>query len=174
MKNTITAKKVTLKDSTVAHMEAKLKKLERFFSSDVDTTVTVKLDHEMINVEVTIRDKSMIYRAQHSSTDAKESFDKTLDVIIRQIRKHKTKLEKRLRSTHFEAEQYPEYIDEVMTFNVRKTKKFPVKPLDIEEAILQMNMLNHLFFMFRNEKTNEINVVYRRADGDYAVIEPEI
>ena len=174
MKTTITAKKVTLKDSTMDHMVSKLEKLEKFFSDGIETTVTAKLDHEMINVEVTIRDKSMIYRAQHSSTDAKESFDKTLDIIVRQIRKHKTKLEKRLRSTHFEAEHFPEYIDEVTSFNVRKTKKFPVKPLDIEEAILQMNMLNHLFFMFRNERTNEINVVYRRADGDYAVIEPEI
>ena len=94
-----------------------------------------------------------------------------IDKIIRQIRKNKTKIEKRLKDTAFK-ETFAEPVQEV-DYEVIRRKKFKMRPMDIDEAILQMNMLGHNFFMFTNAENGEINVVYKRSEGNYAVLEPD-
>ena len=101
-----------------------------------------------------------------------EALDKVMDSLARQIRKNKTRLEKRLYASTIE-DLYPEPVEEEADYQVVRTKRLPIKPLDVEEAILQMNLLGHEFFMFRNADTNEINVVYHRKNGDYGLLEPE-
>ena len=102
------------------------------------------------------------------------NFDAAVATLERQIRKNKTRLEKRLREGAFAPDPlFSEPVEEESDFQVVKSKTFPVKPLDVEEAILQMNMIGHQFYMFRNMATNEVNVVYRRNDGNYGLLEPD-
>lgn len=100
-----------------------------------------------------------------------EAVDRLVDILLRQIRKNKTRLEKRLRSGAFVDSIEPE-AEESETYRIVRSKSFPVKPLDVEEAILQMNLTGHQFYMFRNMDSGEINVVYRRKNGDYGLLEP--
>ncbi|MBR3900777.1 MAG: HPF/RaiA family ribosome-associated protein, partial [Ruminococcus sp.] len=106
------------------------------------------------------------------AVDKNDALDDAIDKIIRQIRKNKTKLEKKLKDTAFK-EAFAEPVEEVPEYTVIKEKKFELRPMDVEEAILQMNLLSHTFFMFLNAKTGNINVVYKRTDGNYAVLEPD-
>lgn len=101
-----------------------------------------------------------------------EALDKLIDKLVRQIRKNKTRLEKRLREEAFAVPPPPEEEETEEEYAVVRSKSFPVKPLDVEEAILQMNLLGHQFYMFRNMDSGEINVVYRRQDGHYGLLEP--
>src|SRR5690606_18943713 len=107
--------------------------------------------------------------------DMYASIDKSVDVLERQIRKNKTRLAKKLHEDAFEPENFKvkEEIPEEEEFNVVRSKRFAIKPMDVEEAILQMNLLGHQFFVFSNADTNEVNVVYKRKDGNYGLIEPE-
>ncbi len=168
-----TVKKMTLKPSTKDHIEKKLGKLDKFFSENANASVMLRLEKDRVIAELTIRDGSMIYRAEDSSSDLLEAFDNAHDNIIRRIRKQKTKLEKRVRFAAFEPEMLQETVEEEEGFRVIKTKKFAVKPLSVDEAILQMELLGHQFYVFRNEENNEINVVYERNDGNYGLIEPQ-
>lgn len=170
---TITGRKVTLKDSFKERVEKKLKKFDRFFDDEAQANVTVTLGKNRQTVEVTIKSSGMIFRAEETQPLMEDALDKVTDALVRQIRKNKTKLEKRLRENAFDAINMADEVIEETDFKIVKAKKFPVKPLDVEEAILQMNMLGHEFFMFRNATTGEINVVYRREDGDYGILEPD-
>lgn len=169
------AKKVNLGDSFTEYVERELTSLDKFFTSEADATVTVSPAKGDINVEVAVIFKGMLYRAEDSAAKKEEAFDAAVDKIVRQIRRNKTRLKKRLRDTAFEPMNFEGYdeVDEEAEYNVVKHKRFYVQPMNVEEAILQMNMLGHQFFMFRNGETDEINVVYKRKDGDYAVLEPE-
>lgn len=178
MKITITGRKVNLRDSFKELVEKKLSKFERFFGDDADAAVTVTLEKNRQTVEITVRSKGYIYRAEETSDDMNDALDTAVDRLAGQIRKNKTKLDKRLKAEKpvaaFEPleEESPE-VEEEEEFQIIRSKKFQVSPMDIDEAILQMNMLGHEFFMFRNDFTNEINVVYRRHDGNYGLLEPE-
>lgn len=171
---TITGRKVALKDSFKERVEKKLKKFDRFFDDKAQANVTVTLEKNRQTVEVTIKSSGMIFRAEETQPLMEDALDKVTDALIRQIRKNKTKLEKRLRANAFDAINMADEVVEETDFKIVKAKKFPIKPLDVEEAILQMNMLGHEFFMFRNANTGEINVVYRREDGDYGILEPDV
>ena len=125
-----------------------------------------------MNVEVTVSEKGMYFRAERTDKSITACVDEIIDLLIRQIRKNKTRLEKRLYqgvSMNFDNE----YIDED-TYEIIKHKKVYLKPMDAEEAILEMNMLGHTFFMFLNEETGNICVAYRRYDGDYGILESEV
>ena len=124
----------------------------------------------MITCEVTVRTAGLIFRSEQKAADKNDAFDACIDRIIRQIRKNKTRVEKQLHSS-FKG-SFDDVVEEQADFEVVKHKKFNLRPMSEDEAILQMNMLEHAFFMFRNAKTGEINVVYRRDDGNYAVLEP--
>ena len=175
MKMSIVARKVTVRQAFTERTQQKLSKLDKFFDGDADCTVTItRLPRDILQVEAMVRAGGMIFRAETTDEDANSAIDTLIDLLVRQIRKNKTRLEKRLRADAFEAEPFAEVEWEDEEYRVVRTKSFAVKPLDVEEAILQMNLLGHQFFMFQNVDTGGINVVYRRHNGDYGLLEPYV
>ena len=171
MKITIVGRKVTVSDKVKNIIEKKLTRLNKFFSSEASAIVTISQTRQNTNVEVTVTDRGMLFRGERSGKNETCCIDEIIDILIRQIRKNKTRLEKRLyEGVTMEFDN--EYVDEE-DYNVIKTKKVFLKPMDVEEAILQMNMLGHTFFLFIDAASEKPSVVYKRLDGDYAVLEPE-
>ncbi len=126
-------------------------------------------------VEVTVPINGILLRGEESTMDMYTSIDLVVEKLERQIEKHKTKLARKFRQVSFKEAVVEEIKEapEVEDFQVVKTKRFAVKPMDIQEAIMQMNLINHDFFVFRDAKTEAVNVVYRRKDGKYGLIDPE-
>ena len=173
MKTTITAKKMQIPQNFTDYAQKRIdSKLSKFFGDDADAKIVISEIKNEIIIELTVRYNSMLFRAERSDADKNAALDDAIDKIIRQIRKNKTKVEKKLKDTAFK-ENFAEPVDEQTDYEVIKHKKFKMRPMDIDEAILQMNMLGHEFFMFTNAATGEINVVYKRSEGNYAVLEPD-
>ena len=171
MKNVFNLRKVEITEKETMLIEKKLTRLEKFFSEGAIATVTVSKTRENTNAEITVAEKGMFFRAERSGKSLTACVDEIIDILIRQIRKNKTRLEKRLyQGSPMQFEN--EYIDEE-EYNIVKEKTVYLKPMDKEEAILEMNMLGHSFFMFINEDTHKVCVVYRRLDGDYGMLEAE-
>ena len=157
-------------------IEKKLSKLDKFFREDAEAKVTLtgeKGDRSVM--EATVFTGGMIYRAEERADDAFAAIDKIVTVIERQIRKNKTRLEKRLRDSAFDVSNFEmgTETDEEKEFNVVRQKKIALKPMSTEEAILQMNLLGHSFFVFKDATTEETKLVYKRNDKDYGLIEME-
>ncbi len=171
MKLQITAKKMQVPQAFNEYAEKKLTKLDRFFGDEADAKLTMSTFKDEITIELTVKYENMFFRAEQRAADKNDALDACIDKIIRQIRKNKTKVEKRLKSGAFN-EQYADEVEEQTGYEVVKHKKFVLRPMSVDEAILQMNMLDHNFFMFKNGDTGEVNVVYKRDDGNYAVLEP--
>ncbi|MGN0518232.1 MAG: ribosome hibernation-promoting factor, HPF/YfiA family [Acutalibacteraceae bacterium] len=177
MKITITGRKVNLRENFKERVEKKLGKFNRIFGDEAEAIVTVTLESKnRQRVEVTIRNNGMVYRAENTSEEMNDALDSVVNVLGRQIRKNKTKLSKKLREGTLDDfiandEATEDILEE--TYEVAKQKVIPVKPLAVDEAILQMNMVGHKFFMFRNAETGEINVVYCRDDGKYGLLVPD-
>ena len=174
MKYTYACKKVSLNDSIKAYAEKKIGKLDRYFQDEADAAVTflVEKDHRCV-VEITIRSGSTLFRAQEESKDGdmRGAIDAACTTIDRQIRKNKTRLSKRLRQDAFVPDIPAEFdVSEEKEFEVVRTKHIAVKPMSIEEAIMQMNLLDHDFFVFRNME-DVICIVYQRKSGGYGLIE---
>lgn len=146
-------------------------RLDKFFGEEADAKITMYEYKGSIVIELTVRYNNMLFRAECSAPDKNVALDAAVDKIIRQIRKNKTKLAKRLKDTAFK-EGYTDIVEEQVSFEVIKRKKFVMRPMTTDEAILQMNMLGHSFFMFTNAETGDVNVVYKREDDNYAVLEP--
>ena len=174
MKITYTARKVNLKDNFKELCEKKLSKFNKIFSEDATASVVVTLYKNRQTVEVTIKDNGVVCRAEDTQDEMNDALDKVVDIIARQMRKNKTRLSRRLRdnTADFTAILPDEDISDEEEFDIRY-KTIPVKPISVEEAILQMNMLNHDFFVFINADTNETNVVYKRKGDTYGLLEPE-
>ncbi len=173
MKITYTARKVNLRDNFKDRVEKKLKKFDKIFSDDAQAFVVVTLDKSSQTVEITIKDNQMVYRAEKTMPEMNDALDKCIDVLGRQLRKNKAKLEKRLRSGSLEELVAP--VEEEIAeedYTVVRTKQIPVKPITVEEAILQMNMVGHKFYMFTDAESGEVNVVYLRDDGKYGLLQP--
>ena len=173
MKITYTARKVNLRDNFKDRVEKKLKKFDKIFSDDAQAFVVVTLDKSSQTVEITIKDNQMVYRAEKTMPEMNDALDKCIDVLGRQLRKNKSKLEKRLRSGSLEELVAP--VEEEIAeedYTVVRTKQIPVKPITVEEAILQMNMVGHKFYMFTDAESGEVNVVYLRDDGKYGLLQP--
>ena len=179
MKLTITGRKINLRDSFKERVEKKINRFDKFFDENADADVTVTMERNRYTIEVTIRSKGYIYRAEKSGLDLDEALDLVVDSLSAQIRRNKKKLAKRFKNTNtvemFEpfGGDYDEDEIEDEQFQIVRTKMFPVFAMDVDEAVLQMNMLGHQFFMFRNVENGTINVVYRRRDGDYGLLIPE-
>ncbi|MEC3882766.1 ribosome-associated translation inhibitor RaiA [Halobacillus sp. HZG1] len=171
-------------DSIKEYVEKKVSKLERYFdtppSSEVHVNLSVYNDEQTI--EVTIPMKNLLLRAEEHNTDLYAAIDLVVDKLERQIRKHKTKVNRKFRQEgapkhvfaelEREAQQYQtQTIDAEFDVEIVKTKRFDLKPMDSEEAALQMDMLGHNFFVFTNANTDETNIVYKRRDGRYGLIE---
>ena len=164
MKFTFTGKKVNLSNRVQSYAEKKVGKLERYFKTEPEASLVFSVEKDRNKVELTIRSGGMVLRTS----------------MERQLRKHKTRLEKRLRQDAFErtvpddeaSTLVPDVVEE-SEFEVVRTKKFPIKPMTVDEAILQMDLLGHTFYAFKNEDGGAFSVVYRRNNGGYGLIEDE-
>jgi len=174
----ITGRKVAVKDSFKERAEKKLAKIAKFFDDSAEAHVTVTVEKNRQTVEVTVKDAGMLFRAEETAMDMLDALDRVGDALVRQIRKNKTRLEKKLRLSSIDdmgaLPGQSEALVEETDFDVVRVKRFSIKPMDVDEAILQMNMLGHQFYMFKNVDTGDMNVVYRRKFGDYGLIEPHI
>lgn len=172
MKITIVGRQLNVRDDQRIMVEKKLAKFDKFFGDEASAVVTFSRKRNNKTLEVTITEGAMICRAEAEEETFQIALDRTMEAIERQLRKNKTRLEKRLRSGAFVSEYPEEEVEEEPEFRIR-TKSFNLKPMSVEEAILQMNLLGHQFFVFINDATNKTSVVYCRKDGDYGLIEPE-
>jgi putative sigma-54 modulation protein len=172
----ITGKNFDVTDALKERVNKKLGKLEKFFKPGTEAQVTMSMQRSRYIIEVTIITGGITLRAEVTEDDMYACIDKARDILERQIRKNKTRLAKRLYEGVLEQpDAFRKTIDveEETEFRVVRTKRFAVKPMPVEEAILQMNLLGHEFFVFSNAETNQVNVVYKRKDGNYGLIEPE-
>ncbi len=180
MKITVSGKNMHLNDSTKEMVMEKLSKFEKFFESDIAVNATLSHIKNLQTVEVTMFLKNgVILRAEDSDMDKEVALDKVVERLFRQLKKHKTNLQKHFRQTEtIRYDAIPNFSEEDKEDEndgegkIVKSKTFSVKPMQAEEAVLQMDMLHHDFFVFLNADTNEINVVYHRKDGNYGLIEP--
>ena len=171
MKIRIITKKFTLTDDVREWIEKKLKKLDKFFPEDTEATVALSSTKIGERIELTIYRNGSIFRSEVSDKDYKCALDTAMENIERQIRKNRTRLEKKnhMKKEMFAQEELSEAEEEIA---VAKVKRFEMHAMTVEEAILQMNLLNHGFYMFLNSETGIYNVVYKREDNQYGVIEP--
>ncbi len=172
MNITIVGRKCTPRQSFKDRAEQKLKKVERFFGENAEAKITATVEKSAKIVEITLNKGGMIFRAQERSADLEDALDACVDSLIRQIRKNKTKLERRLRDANIDdfIAEADEAEDE---FEIVRKKAVILKPESVEEAILQMNMLGHQFYLFNNSEDDTVSVVYRRKDGGYGLLSPE-
>ena len=178
MKFTFACKKIALNDSIKEYAEKKISKLDRYFAEEADAFVTFAVEKKnRCTVELTIRAANgTLFRAQAEDPDGdmRGAIDGTVSFIERRIRKNKTRLARNLRPDALTSNIPAEFdVVEEPEFDVVRTKRFAVKPMTTEEAILQMNMLEHSFFVFLNGETGEVNVVYRRNADGYGLIVPQ-
>ena len=174
MKFTFTEKKMEPSQNLREYTEKKAGKLDRFFKSESDAFVTFSTERGRYHVELTIKNNGTFFRASELTSDMYASVDSAVATIERQIRKNKTRLAKKLREGAVEREVPvipAESDDEPEEFEIVRRKQFSIKPMSVEEAILQMNLLEHEFFVFRDEGSDgAISVVYRRNKGGYGLI----
>lgn len=174
MNITVIGRKCTPRDSFKRRAEQKLQKAEKLFGQDTDAKITVTVEKSVHIVEITIVQKGVFFRSQERAENMNEALDRCVDSLIRQIRKNKTKLEKQLQKSVSLTDFIEEENVEEDKYEVIRSKEIALKPQSTEEAILQMNLLGHKFYMFLNSESNIINVVYARNDGGYGLIIPEI
>ncbi len=174
MKVIVSGKNVEVTDALRSSVESKISKLDKYFNKDVEAKATLSVEKARQIIEVTIPINGTILRAEETTEDMYASLDKVVDKLTRQLRKHKTKLENRINKSdtiRFENIPLPQDEDDTES-KIVKTKRFPVKPMSAEEAVLQMELIGHNFFVYTNSDTEEVNVVYKRKDGNYGLIEP--
>ncbi|MGE4549256.1 MAG: ribosome-associated translation inhibitor RaiA [Intestinibacillus sp.] len=174
MKFTIIERKLKISDDLREYSLRKVEKLDRYFQSDSTAMITFSELRGRQTVEVTVNHNGIIFRAEETTTDMFASVDGAISSIERQIRKNKTRLEKRLRDGAFAKNVLTPAEFEEEDYDVVRRKKFDVKPMSVDEAILQMNLLGHQFFFFKNsDDENAHAVIYKRASGGYGLIESE-
>lgn len=169
-------KKVSLPSNVHNYAEKKVMKLERFFKDDAEALVAFSVEKDRNKVEITVHAANTFFRASEATSDMYASIDAAVSTIERQIRKNKTRLARRLRQDAFvrtaEVTSFAPEAEEEGNFEIVRVKEFPMKPMTREEAILQMNLLEHSFFAFKDEENDQaFAVVYKRNDGGYGLIE---
>lgn len=180
MKIKVSGKNMEITDALRNTVEKKLSKLDRYFDPNVEAQVMFRVERNRSLqkarqvIEVTIPFNGVLLRAEEANEDMYTSIDLAVDKLERQVEKQKTRLQRRNHGDSLRYQYIPESEEtENEELRVVKTKRFAVKPMSTEEAILQMELLGHNFFVFRDSETEEVNVVYKRRDGDYGLIEPE-
>lgn len=168
MKIKYVSRKCSAYQDTKDYTEKKLKKLDKFFDEGCEVTVVYTLEKDNRHkVEVTAENAGLIFRAQSTTDDFKYSVDEIVEILTRQIRRHKTKIEKRIKKSIDKSYLDANFAEE--EFEVVRTKEIVTKPMTDDEAILQMNLLDHNFFVYRDENSNT-KIIYRRKDGKYGII----
>lgn len=173
MRITVKAKNTQVTEPLTDYVEKRFAKLEKYFAdADLSSTVTLIVEKGLHRVEATIPMSRYILRAEDNSNDMYASIDGVVDKLERQIRKYKTKINRKGKVQAINDLPQDSIAEE--DGKIIKTKSFVVKPMDEEEAIMQMELLEHDFFVFLNADTNAINVIYKRKDGQYGLIQPVI
>ncbi|AWK50687.1 ribosome-associated translation inhibitor RaiA [Clostridium beijerinckii] len=175
MKVTVIAKNMELTDALKEIVQKKISKLEKYFEANIEARATLSVQKNRHIIEVTIPFNGVILRGEEATSDMYKSLDLVEDKLERQIRKQKTRLSRR----HGASLRF----GEINTIDLKpseeeqgqlvRVKKFGVKPMNSEEAILQMDLLGHNFFVYQDADSNKVNVIYKRKDGDYGLLEPE-
>ena len=166
--------KDVVSDSLKARTEKKLSKLERYFSHEPEAIVRFKQQRGGRNIaEITVSVSGLILRAEENSNDMYLSIDRAVDKLESQMRRYRTKMGKQLREPKPETAEVVEPVYEEASYDVVRVKKFAVKPMEVDDAITQMELLGHNFFLFMNSENEKMNVLYRRNDGTYGLLIPE-
>ena len=174
MRFTITGRNIEVTQGLREAVEDKLGKLDRFFAPATEAVVRLSVQKDIQKIEVTIPVKGHIIRAEESSSDMYVSIDLVEEILERQLKKYKNKLiDKKQSAPSFSEAFLQEDASAEEEIQIVKSKKFAVKPMDTEEACVQMELLGHNFYVFLNADTEEVNVVYKRKGGTYGLIEPE-
>ena len=176
MRITVTGRNINLTEGIKEAVEEKLSKLEKYFAADTDVFVTLSVEKDRQKIEVTIPTKGHVIRSEQVSNDLYVSIDLVEETIEKQLKKYRTRLvSKKLNAAEsfkqefIDAEEY----DDDDEIKIVRTKRFGMKPMYPEDACIQMDLLGHDFFVFRNAETDEVNVVYKRKGNTYGIIEPE-
>ena len=179
MRFIFTGKNMNVEEGVKERVSNKLGRLEKLLPNDADVNVVFSMNRHLTTMEVTIPLHKRTLRAEVTDADVSNCMDAAVDILERQVVKYKTRLRDRLRrnvATHEEV-QFIETAQEedhnAPEINFIRTKKFAFKPMDAQEAVMEMELLNHNFYVFRNAHNDEINVVYKRNDGEYGLIEPQ-
>ncbi len=179
MKTTITAKNMVVTPGITNRITKKTATMERYLKPDTEMIVRLRRERDERICEITVPMNGVTMRAESSSKDNLfMSIDSALAKLERQILRHRTKLEKRLKEGAYQQEEAPEFIEDISAYGtgerkVVRTKEFPVRPMAVEDAILQMELLGHSFFVFVNIETERTNVLYLRKDGNLGLMVPE-
>ena len=167
MKFIISGKNIEVTEGLRDAVQEKIGKLSRYFTDTTEIVVTLSVEKERQKIEVTIPMKGNIIRAEQVSNDMYVSIDMVEEIIERQLRRYKNKLIDKKQAGGFNQDFIDDDIDEEESINIIRTKRFAMKPMDPEEACIQMELLGHSFFVFRNAQTDEVNVVYKRKGNTY-------
>ena len=174
MRYTIIGKNIEVTEGLKEAVYEKIGKLERYFSKDTDVLVTLSVEKDRQKIEVTIPVRGSVIRSEQTSNDMYVSIDLVEEVIERQLKKYKNKIiDKKQASAVFSDAYIQEEVDDPDEVKIVRTRRFAMKPMDPEEACVQMELLGHAFYVFRNAETDEVNVVYKRKGNTYGLIEPE-
>lgn len=174
MRYKITGRNIDITPGLKAAVEEKIGKLERYFNQDTEAMVTLNVTKDRQKIEVTIPVKGHIIRAEQESNDMYVSIDLVEEIIERQLKKYKNKIvDKKQAALSFSELFIQEEYDNDEDIRIEKVKKFAVKPMDPEEACVQMELLGHSFYVFLNSDTDQVSVVYKRKGNTYGLIEPE-
>jgi len=175
MTTTLSTKKAHITDAFQERLDRKMAKLDKFFGDDAKAAVMVSIHKDMATVEVTITSKGFLFRSEKTAPDMNDALEAVTDAVTTQIIRNRKRLQDKWKGvhtlTHDEGTPVVADHEHEEDYQVVKTKTFPVRFMNVEEAILQMNLLGHTFFMYRNDVSREINVVYKRKDGHYGLIE---
>ena len=175
MKTIITGKNYTPSEKLKETIEKKFAKLDKYFSDEITGNVMTIKEKGGYKVEATINTKGMIFRAETKANDPYDCVDRCIEKLSNQMSKFKTKLRtKHKGQKDFGFEELPDFEEEQEEIKVVRAKKFQLEPMGDEEAIMQMEMLNHDFFVYLNMETDSVNVVYKRKGNTYGLIEPEL
>ena len=174
MKFIIIGRNIDITEGLKSAVQEKLGKLERYFTPETEIHVTLSVEKDRQKIEVTIPVKGNIIRSEQVSSDMYVSIDLVEEVIERQLRKYKTKIVNQQQAGgNFQKEFVEDEFLEDEEVNIIRTKKFGIKPMYPEDACVQMELLGHNFYVFRNAETDDVNVVYKRKGNTYGLIEPE-
>jgi len=174
MRVIVSGRNLEITDALKDTVMSKLERFGKYFRDDVEAQATLSVEKNRQIIEITIPLNGTILRAEEVTEDMYNSIDRAIDKLYKQMEKYKTKLEKRYHGHDtIRFEQIPSiHKEEEERSRIVKTKRFAIKPMDAEEAVMQMELLGHSFFVFTNADTDEVNVVYKRKDGNYGLIEP--
>lgn len=172
----ITAKNLELTDAIKNYIEKKLKRIDKYFDYVLDVSVILEVQRNVHSAEILVNAKGVFLKGLERTEDLYASIDLAIDKIERQLSKYKDKLKDKV-GAEVQSKPFTLNVFESESFNEDKpkiiiTKEMPAKPMSVDEAVMQMNLLNKNFFAFRNAETNDINVVYKRDDGNIGLIQP--